>query len=466
MLFNDSALPNCATALQANTMAEQFAGYFAAVYPDLEWQVVRCAIEKVYYRYAHHCGVLYRLTLRHPDGTEADEWFFGRVCLPNSSYNQLERAAAGVQHYYVAHDFLRHIPPVSFWPDLDMILWVFPQDPKIRTLSYLLDPDFVRRQIRTHVSDLLTHENGFTNGPNVGPGADVNCRRIKYMPGKRCVLRFHFDLNGHSDESRQVSFYSKTYSDGWSRYHFDMLKSVYDQLNALTPRVNIPKPLVYLDGYNTFFQEDWGGRALMDELADQNWEELFPQIAEMVATLHCSSINGFRPGPDTDEVLDTSIEDGKKLTYLLPQFEPFILPALERLRLEKSTIDGQSLPAVPLHGACRIEQMLLRDSELGLVDFDAVAIGDPLYDVAEFIASLRYLEISRGLFRESLNKATELFCQRYASRVPWMCDYRRIEWYAQAFLITKMYAATKNLDVQALQKLEHVGQQIMDDRLD
>jgi hypothetical protein len=71
-IFNDPMLPHRDTALDAHAMANQFARHLSAVCPNSEWEVARCAIEKVYYRQGHHCGVLYRVTLRHPSGSEAD----------------------------------------------------------------------------------------------------------------------------------------------------------------------------------------------------------------------------------------------------------------------------------------------------------------------------------------------------------------------------------------------------------
>ncbi|MCI0694733.1 aminoglycoside phosphotransferase family protein [candidate division KSB1 bacterium] len=462
-IFNDPMLPHRDTALDAHAMANQFARHLSAVCPSLEWEVVRCAIEKVYYRQGHHCGVLYRVTLRHPAGSEADEWFFGRLCPEGRGFNQLERAVSAAKHFYVAHDFLRYLPPISFWPDLNMIVWVFPQDPKIAALPYLVDPGFVRQQIKTNLSHL---REALGNGIDGGSEAWWHCTeirydRVKYMPGKRCVLRFHINMAGPAGESRQVNFYSKSYNDAWSRYHFDMLKSVYEQLAARAPIVNIPKPLLHLDGFNTFWQEEWPGQPLIEVMEEQNWEELFPRIAEVVAAMHRSRSNGFRPGPDPDEVMNTAEEDGTKFAYMLPQYQRSIMPALERLRKEKSALELQNIPAAPIHGACRVEQMLMRGAELALVDFDAVAMGDPHYDVAEFIASLQYLELSRGLSRQRLARAAKLFYESYAALVPWSCDRRRIGWYARAFLISKMFSSIKNLDFQALQRLEVDGQEIM-----
>jgi thiamine kinase-like enzyme len=461
MILNDPALPHCATALDTQVMVGQFAQHMNAVSPGIEWQVKRCGIEKVYYRPAHHCGILYRLTLCHPSGQEADEWFFGRLCPPGRGYDQLERTAAAVRHFYVAHDFLRRIPPISFWPDLNMMVWIFPQDPCMVTLPYLMDPDFVRHQIKLNWPAFGALAKGANGHSHTWHCTEVACDRVKYMPGKRCVLRFQLEMSGTSGDSRQVRFYSKTYNDGWSHYHFNMLKSACEQLAAQASKLNVPRPLAYLDGFNTLWQEEWSGKPLIDVLESQNWPELFPRIAEVLAALHRSGIKGFRPGPDLDEVMNTAIEDGSKLLFLMPACQPFITPMLERLQAEKSAIALLQIPAAPIHGACRLEQLVVREAELALVDFDAVAIGDPLFDVAEFIASLQFLEFTQGKPRDHLAKAAEWFYQSYAENVEWPCDRRRLAWYILVFLTSKMYGALKHYDVPAMQRLESAGSELI-----
>jgi hypothetical protein len=276
------------------------------------------------------------------------------------------------------------------------------------------------------------------------------------------VLRFHVNVVAPSGETRRVNFYSKTYSDGWSAYHFAMTKSLHEQLAVQTREVNLPQPLLHLDGFNTYWQAEWPGDALINVLPEQNWEELFPRIAAMIAALHRSRVEGLRPGPDPDDVMDTAREDGALLIHMLPQVQPFIRPVLEGLEAEKSRIDRQMVPAVPIHGAFRLEQMLVRDAELALVDFDAVSNGDPYYDIAEFLASLQYLEITRGFARQQLLRAAELFLRSYCDLTPGLkYDARRVAWYAQAFLLTKMFSSIKNLDMPALQRLESAGREII-----
>ena len=462
MQFQDPTLPHLATALDVSVMREQFGRHLRASSPGLEWEPVQCAIEKVYYRPRHHCGILYRLTLRHPAGQNAEEWFFGRMYPANSRYDHRERSTRKPKYVRASPEFLRQMPALFFWPDLNMRFWVFPQDPKIMNLPYLTDLDFVRRHIEANLSTFGLDGDQADGESKTWHCVSLEYDRVKYMPGKRCVLRFRMIAVTPFGESRAMTFYSKTYSDGWSAFHYAMTKSVYEQLAAQTREINLPRPLLHLNGFNTYWQVEWPGQALINVLAEQNWEELFPRLAAMIAALHRSRMEGLRAGPDPDDVLSTALEDGALLLHALPQVQSYLQPVLDDLQAEKSAIAQEKVPSVPIHGACRLEQMLVRHTELALVDFDAVSHGDPYYDLAEFIASLQYLEITRGLQRARIERALGLFCQHYGARVPgFQFNARRLGWYARAFLITKMFSSIKNLDFEALQRLEHAGQDLL-----
>jgi hypothetical protein len=457
MLLNDPAFPRLDAITNANAMLEHFTRYLQASGLEPEWQVARCAIEKIYYRPAKNCGVLYRLAFRQASGAEAEEWFFGRMVLSNRLEERFNKAMAAAAPIRPPHDFLCRVPPVGLWRDFNMILWMFPQDPKMTTLPAVADPAFMRQQVEANLQVL----NGLGNAAAAeSKVVDIRWKRVKYMPGKRCVLRYHVSLADSSGDSQEVTFYSKTYPDARSRGHFEILRSVCEQVQAQAASVNIPRPLLDLNGVNTFWQDDWKGKALIDAMEDFDAEDLFPRIAGMLAAFHRSRLNGLRPGPGLDEVLQTAAKDGGQLTDRIPELQPRIEMMLERLTAAKAALARQTIPVVPIHGAIRLEQMLARGRELALVDFDDVALGDPLYDVAELIASLQYLELSRGLPRRRLDKAAELFCSRYAEIARWPFDHSRLAWYALAFLIGKMFLSLRNLERRALQSLDSAGIEI------
>lgn len=461
-LFDDPKLPLVATVMDVDAMPRHFTRYLHTSGVDPQWEVTKCAIEKVYYRPGKHCGVLYRLGLRHAAGTETDEWIYGRTVPAGTEDERFEKALAGLKTTPSAHEFLRALPPISFWRDLNMILWAFPQDPDLETLPQSVDPAFVRQQVEANIHAFDASANGSAAQWRC---AEFYYDRIKFMPSKRCVLRYHVNLVDPSGKSYEKTFYCKIYNNGDSRYHFDMLKSAYEQLTVKSAAVNIPRPLLHFDGLHTFWQEEWPGNALLDVIDQYDWQDIFKRVALVLAAFHRSPANGFDPAPDLNEVMEKADEDAAKLLRLWPQQQPLVSRVLELLHATKDVFDKQEMPRVPIHGACRIEQMLARGNELALVDFDAVTLGDPIHDVAELIASLQYMGLTRGLPGERIAVATEAFYRSYAEQVPWACDRRRIGWYALAFLMTKFYSSSKNLERRALQQIDTAGKAICEDWL-
>ena len=459
LLLDDPKLPHLMNLLDVDEMTGHFDQHLHAAGLEPQWEVTRCAIERVYYRPTRHCGVLYRLTFRDPSGCEADEWFFGRMLPQGEERRQLKKVASVVKQVGTSRDFLWTILPVSFWQSFNMILWIFPQDPGLATLPEVVDPVLVRNRVEANLERLGAVIPSLRDASELKAWrcTDVYYDRIKYMPGKRCVLRYNVTLAGPEDQSQEVTFYSKTYNDAMSRYHFEFLQSAREQLLAQEAMINIPGPLLHFADINTSWHEEWKGASLIEGLDQHGNEEIFPRIATMLASLHRSQIDGLRIGPDLDDVFMTAKEDVVNLTRSLTQYRSQTTISLDYLAATKSVLENKKIPTVPIHGACRLEQMLVRDTELALVDFDALAVGDPLFDIAEFIASLHYLEFSHGRCRAELTKAATLFLESYANQVQWPCDRRRIAWYVLAFLISKVFASVKHLDIPALQRFESCG---------
>src|SRR5947209_3889557 len=133
-LLKDPKLPHLATVMDGTAMAGHFTQYLHALGVEPAWEVTRCTVEGVYYRRAKHCSVLYRLTLRHPSGAEADEWFHGRMFPPGHGIKQFAEEAPTATPSHPAYDFFHGIQAVSLWRDFDMILRMFPHDPGVVTL--------------------------------------------------------------------------------------------------------------------------------------------------------------------------------------------------------------------------------------------------------------------------------------------------------------------------------------------
>jgi len=443
-------LPQLQTMLNETEMAGLLDRHLHGNGMAPDWRVSGCHIERVYYRPGKRCGVLYRLVMENGQGEPSDEWLFARIASRGRGRALFEKASSDFKNAEPQQRCLRAVPSLSYFPDLDMVFWIFPQDPKIASLQEAITPEFVKQ----HLEDNLHVFQGNGHGANGWHCTDVQFKRVKYMPGKRCVIRCQARLENGAGDSQSLSFFSKTYNDAISRYNFDFLKSAREQLMQQHAAVNIPQLLLHIDSANTSWYEDWPSQALIDVYETYDSSVLFPRIASTIAELHRSTLQGLPAGPDPDDALQGVVEDGIQLGHVLPQFRPVVSKITEVLQATKETIARQTIPVAPIHGAFRLEQLVIRDLDLAIVDFDALALSDPLADVAEFIASLHFLEATQGKARSHLEAAGEQFYRSYCEQVPWECDRQRIAWYALAFFISKMFGALKQLEVGALQRLE------------
>ena len=433
--YDDPKLPQLALVTAPEVMAPRLAENFHSTLVQLECQVESCVIERIQYRRGRRCRILYRLNFRDPHGDKTEQWFWGKLGRPGQARRQYEEALTAENFAHAPW------PAVSLLPELEMVLWTFPNDPDMPGLRLAADLNFVQAQINANLAAF-----GLTADWRCG---NAELTRVKYMPGKRCVLRYAFEVQKNSGEKRRASFYSKTYSDGMSRLHYDVVQQVHARLGQA---INIPRPIMHLEAANTFWQEPWEGRPLLENLEAEDWEELFPRLAAGLARFHQSRCESLPPVDTLERAYDSAQEDAPMLGWLLPRYHSHFAEMLSKLSAAKKMAAALKTPVTPIHRAIRLEQYVARGRETALVDFDAAVQGDPLYDVAEFIASLQYLEFTAGFSRERLAGAAALFESKYGQLVPWELARSRLAYYAVSALLSKMHDTMKNLDTKAMRK--------------
>ena len=443
-IISDDKLPQLNTVLAPEVVVDKLSEHLKHECTDFNARLTKCEIEKTYYKPGIHCGILYRLTLKTESGDHYNEWLFGRVCRAEKVNRSYQRALKNAVTSEPSHELFKGLPPVSLWPEMNMVLWLFPEDPKIKQLTSLADPAFVRNRINENIQF-------FYPGSNNRHAEDIHLDRIKYMPGKRCVLRYTVKCRNGTDDT--LKFYSKTYNDSTSRYHYAFLERVYEQFSDHDFLV-IPRPIMHLEDANTFWQEEWQSKAISDVVGEVEHDVLFPKVALMLAKFHQSKIDNLRSAPDLSDIFDAAADDGLRLKHKLPDYTNFVETSVAKLSSGRPTLAQQAVPArVPIHDAFRLEQLLISGDQIGMVDLDAVAFGDPLSDVAEFLASLMFREFDYGEQHDKLTYAAGLFLNAYQENVPWQCDKKRIEWYIIAFGISKVFLAMKNLRLTSLKRL-------------
>ena len=424
-----------------SVMRQAFEQHFSSDYPDMGFKVESCRIENVVYQPGKKCSVIYHVTARDRNNRLHDQWFHG-VWLEKQPENKQ------FEHVKTEEECTFRWKTQTFWPEWQLLVYAFPYDKKLRGLKDLIDPEFIRAGIEQHRESFGVDKSAAIKS--------VRCEKIKYRPGKRCILRYQADLDGVR-ESR-LSFYGKTYSSTKSRYVFDTLQWLANLSSALNLPLAVPAPILHLDGYHTYWQWEWSGRKLAELGRELGWSRLMDRglidkVAEGLAALHTLPFQEviLHQQRSTWDMLKDADAHAVEISRFMPQHRSFLQQVLHSLQHNQEAVEAQERKTF-IHGSFKLAQIIYNSDRLAVVDFDQVGVGDPFYDVAEFLSSLYYLEIKDALTTEQALRLTAAFVRAYGEHVQFPIDHQALCWYQLVFLLGKINSSLKRLKKdQALQ---------------
>jgi len=434
--IHDDRLPELHLALDPEAMTREFRTLFERDHPGA-FDVTSCEILRAYHKPGRSCRVVYRVRGRDAAGSSFEHVFWAQF---SSDPARAAKQAARAPDTWPGCAPFRPLRPC---PSLQASMHAFPHDPKLAHLGRLADPAFVVDRVNEHMRSF-----------GLGPG--WTCRRadvhiVKYMPGARCVLRYDIGLSGPEGERRSETFYGKTYKNATSRYVHAALRAIHASLRDDEPDLVVPAPIAHLDAHHTLWQAAWEGEPLHARGARLGWPsvltdgdgERLARIGRSLARLHAVPPPAvLKPGEPPEKVLGNAAGDAADIL----DFAPERRETLERILATLRT--AAPAPCAParrtlVHGTFKIAQVLCRGDEVAIVDFDSVALGDPLYDVAEFAASLAFLRVKDGVPAEATTRGVASFIAAYETAARRTCDRRRIAWYVVAFLLGKIHSSLK-----------------------
>ncbi len=461
--MNDKDLSLMQQAVDPNFMAATFEEFFSREYAGHGLKVNRCEVSRAYHKPGKGCSITYRLFGHNYENRTYDNWFYAKISF--KSKNQ-SKPQTGQPVEWPGCGFWK---PASFWPEMNMALFAFPYDPELPYLSRLLDLDFVKQQIEQNLM-------GF------GLSGEWRCQevvyhKIKYRPGKRCVLRYETVMVDAAGHQRQIDFYSKTYDKDISRYVYEILQKVCADQECTSGRLNVPGLIAHIESANTIWQHAWDGKKLARVGEELGWANLpqsglMPMVAKTLAALHQIKLTDppLHQGLSPKIVSEHAHDDVANILQFLPEKQKMLAEIIAKFDAAAPS-PKESIPSTTIHGTFKIAQLLCHDdsptgvadgrspdtrsqlasaSKLALVDFDSIASGDPLLDVAEFVASLVYLQVSDDIPAASVQESIKSFLASYREQVSWTCDRRRLAWYVAAFLWGKIHASLKRFEVKAI----------------
>ncbi len=423
--------------LEILTDPERACGLFEKIfhreYPDRRFNITQCQFGQVYHKPGKNCRMNFYLTGFDGNNQSFAQMFFGKI----TSRKKSEKVAgASLPETWPGCGFWK---PAIHFPEMNLTLYAFPYDPKMVYLGQLFEADELRRRVEKNLA-------GFDLKP---PWQCVSVKPhiVKYRSGKNCTLRHEAEFATPDGQKRQYDFYSKTYNSERSRYVYTAIERVYESPSCRAGRINIPRPIAYLEDANTYWQRAWKGVTFTSLFNRRGWSKLpesgfLPKIADLLATLHQVEISGLTEGPTPGDILANAKGDIADILQFLPEKQEELTMLLHRLEGAMPVFNGD-MQQTTIHGTFKIAQLLCRDDQLALVDFDSIALGDPVYDVAEFLTSVVFLRSTAGLSAETAEKSVGIFLNAYREQTAWQCSRQKIAWYMIPLLLAKIHAALK-----------------------
>lgn len=299
------------------------------------------------------------------------------------------------------------LPAVSYVPDLDLLLQVFPFDVHLPGLRRLTEasPELMAALFA-----------------DVGPGAwrleSWSSDVARYRPDMRATLRVEVaarqEATGELEHRRA---YAKVYRElDEGRHAYAVLQALWERTWREEAGFAVARPLAFLDDLRTLLISDVPGDRVLEvrrQSARPEAEAALRQAARAIASLHQVSLpDGLLPQARQDKP-----EQLSAVAAQLSQAHPGQAARIAALVAE-ITRSLRSTPLAPTHYDLKQGHLLIAGDQVTILDFDKLAMGDPLVDVANVAATLGAERDGTRQRAERRGKFVEAFVDAYFASVP------------------------------------------------
>lgn len=290
-------------------------------------------------------------------------------------------------------------PPVFQLDEWDTVVWALPNEPKLRTLNVCLDSAVFRRFL--DVQGLGPSESTALEGP----------RLVRYVPRKRALFRYQ--------TSSQAGRYMKIYRRGQDEIAATNLQAVSAALPAGKGVFRSPSLVTHTPAHRAVVMTELPGQSLTGQIHKAP-ASTFTNVGRALAELHTSWVPTTVSWSPQHELtaLARAMTDAKRALPVLGLEIDDLVDELQRRWL-----DFRFDEAAPIHGNLFCDQILVHPDHIGIVDWDDLCQGDPLYDVGRLIAHILYLSLQGQVDRGRAVAIVDLLLRGYGQgsqrRIPW-----------------------------------------------
>lgn len=356
---------------------------------------MRVRVLQTHYKPFARARIVAEMVFDQSAGARENQYLFINV------YATVERARDKYLSAAEASLLKRDGPRVMLFDDIQAVVWALPNGPKLKAMHFCFDPGGFARF-------LVEHE--------IAPSSIPLPQLIRYVPRKRALFRYR---PGQSGAAVYIKIYGSG-EDGHAARNLTLLAETAAQreLKFCTPRL-----LVHDSGRRAVVMTEVAGLQLTEEI---HAVESLSAVGHALASLHNSRVQASKSWSPEAEItaLARAMADVKTA---VPAVTDRIDGLLERIQDHRLTFNEDG----PMHGNLFGDQILVDSGRVGIVDWDDLATGDPLYDVGRLIAHLIYIS------RRAETRGVNVLLNAYAGATNRTVDVSRLRWHIAVALLMR-----------------------------
>lgn len=370
-------------------------------------------IGKVYVKFDKYVRIIYHFRPKKETEEEKSWWGVGQVIHARRS-NSLEwKMENPGRRLFDGH--------VVLTPDS--------MDPHLIDNMLLMFPELLEEYVQQHPSQFPPEYRQ--------TGLHLKTEVVKYVPSKRMLVHVT------AAEGKAPALYAKYYHNRHGQFSARVQKELTRKLRETSALVEVPRVYFYDGEHNFLWQEDWGGSSLKEArppLTDrESWQVIFRAISEFHRLAPPEMVKN-RVGPE--HYLNDLMRDVQYIVNFLPEQEK-MLEKVER-KIGEVLREVQA-PSVLLHGSLFPAQVLRQNGKVAFIDFDSVSLGDPWYDVSEFLSGLLYEEWVAGADWRTLQDFRQFAVESYSGLSGISASPEVVQAYFTMFFLNKIQQHLKML---------------------
>lgn len=259
----------------------------------------------------------------------------------------------------------------------DVVVWRFPDDPRLRTLPTLVDPRGVGEAMPDPVRAVVGE-------------AGVRPTVVRYQPEASATLRLD------SGRSPATTVFAKNLADRPVAELATMHQALWSHA-AASQHLRVAEPLaVDVDG-SVLWTRGVPGPPLTSAVPPSRLPDVARSIGALLAELHASPVD-VPERLTADDLLVEVRKKADKLARAHPPVEQRLSDLVAATRSRRAEVHGERQR--PLHGDFHLDQLVASPSGPVLVDLDSMVTGAPELDLAEFLVDLALRGLPEPVVRD------------------------------------------------------------------